>query len=50
MKTYELVLGSDGVEMDIIYYDENGNEETRELYSQPGFTAEIRQGYSPKQK
>lgn len=43
MKTYEIIIR--GNEKDIIYYDENGNEETRELYEQEGFQAEIKEGY-----
>lgn len=46
MKEYEVIPGNNGKEI-IIYYD-NGVEETRELYSQPGFVAEIRAGYKLK--
>lgn len=42
IKTYEIV--QNGKEMDIIYYI-NGMIESIELYSQEGFTAEIRNGY-----
>lgn len=42
MKTYEIV--QNGEEQDIIYYID-GIKETQELYSQPGFIAEIREGY-----
>jgi hypothetical protein len=43
IKEYEILPGLNGKE--IICYYEGGTLVTTELYSQPGFTAEIKQGY-----
>lgn len=46
MKTYEFKKSGTG-DINIIYYDENGNEETTEYYSKENGTesTQIREGY-----